>query len=123
MDDTEPTKEEITKFLNIFNALSTFESNQFLFRGYGAFDRKEVVMPIPSVVKVMQWLENKCEHNVPTVAGYYWAKRKEFKTSKWQPVYVYKLEQPSPIFLVKVDGVLFPLSHFTWGAGPLEMPE
>lgn len=52
----EPTKEEIERFIEVFNTLDRFEAQTRYARGYGAFS-KGAVMPSPEVVKVIAWLQ------------------------------------------------------------------
>jgi len=57
-----PTKQELEKFLEIFNKLSDYESGQ-RFNRYagGVFQEKD--LPFPEVVKVYKWLKNLIEAN------------------------------------------------------------
>lgn len=57
----EPTAQQITRFLELFNALDAFESQQHFIRGYGAFDRATVAMPDPAAVAVLSWLKEKAD--------------------------------------------------------------
>jgi len=50
-----PTKEEITKFIDVFEDLCAFEGQQRFIRGYGAFEEKD--LPFPEVVKTLEWLK------------------------------------------------------------------
>ena len=54
---TEPTKEEIRKFLKIFDLLTQFEAEQRSIRGYGAIKEEDCL--VPSVVRVYGWLKEK----------------------------------------------------------------
>lgn len=56
IDVNKPTKEEIKKFLEVFDTLNEFEASQRRLRGYGALNENE--LPIPEVLKVYEWLEN-----------------------------------------------------------------
>lgn len=58
---TEPTKEDAARFVEIFEALNSFEVSQFHIRGYGAFDRSIVPMPDPSVMRVLAWLKERAD--------------------------------------------------------------
>jgi O-glycosyl hydrolase len=54
-----PTAAQIARFLACFDALSRFEAQQQVIRGYGAFDRKEWPdTPDPAVVEVVGWLKS-----------------------------------------------------------------
>lgn len=54
-----PTSEEIKIFLEIFDKLANFESQQRFIRGNAVFEKSE--LPIPEVVKVINWLREKTE--------------------------------------------------------------
>lgn len=59
-----PTKDEIKVFLDIYNKLSRFESDQRCIRGWGVWnDRLPSELPIPEVVKVYKWLQNLANDN------------------------------------------------------------
>lgn len=49
-----PQKEDMQKFLKVFDALSLFESHCRIARGYGAFSQNEV--PCESTVRVVEWM-------------------------------------------------------------------
>jgi hypothetical protein len=51
-----PTKEELAKFLEIFQTLCQFEAQHRQTRNWGAFDEKD--LPFPEVVAVQEWLKN-----------------------------------------------------------------
>lgn len=55
----EPTKADAARFVEIFEALNSFEVGQFSIRGYGAFDRSTTPMPDPSVMRVLAWLKDR----------------------------------------------------------------
>jgi hypothetical protein len=54
---TQPGKDDIVHFMQVFQILSLFEAQQHLIRGAGAFDRRLTAMPDPIVAQVMDWLE------------------------------------------------------------------
>ncbi len=52
-------KEDIVHFLKIIDTLSSFESDQRLIRGYGAFTKEEIeTFPDKTFIKVKCWLED-----------------------------------------------------------------
>lgn len=54
---TEPTAQDIAKFMKCFDILSRFEAEHRLLRGWGAaFDQTEFQMPDPAVMAVSSWL-------------------------------------------------------------------
>ena len=54
-----PTKEQIKRFLEVFDKLAAFEGMQRNVRNQGCFNEKD--LPIPEVVVVYKWLEKKKE--------------------------------------------------------------
>jgi hypothetical protein len=54
-----PTREDAARFVEIFEALNSFEASQFSIRGYGAFDRRNTPVPDPSVMRVLAWLKER----------------------------------------------------------------
>lgn len=57
-----PTKQELEKFLEVFDKLSNYEANQRMNRFAGGIF-KEKDLPIPEVKKVYKWLENLSNSN------------------------------------------------------------
>ena len=51
-----PTKEEIKKFLDVFDSLSKFEAEHRVLRNWGLWNESE--LPFPEVLKVVAWLKN-----------------------------------------------------------------
>ena len=54
-----PSREDFQVFVRTFEVLTNFEATQFVIRGYGAFDRKD--LPIPEVRRVLDWLKEQGE--------------------------------------------------------------
>lgn len=52
-----PTKEEISKFLKIVEALNQFEADHRLRCGWGVWNEDEDTLPFPEAVKVTSWLK------------------------------------------------------------------
>lgn len=53
-----PNKEQIEKFLEIYDRLAMFEGTQRLIRQHGAFTKEEIrKFPIPEVEIVYNWLK------------------------------------------------------------------
>lgn len=50
-----PSKDDITRFLEVFDTLDKFEANHRSIRKHGAFRESE--LPIPEVQRVIAWLK------------------------------------------------------------------
>jgi hypothetical protein len=55
----QPTKQELLRFIEVFDALCNFEALQRAVRSQGVFNPKD--LPIPEVVKVLAWLKGKTD--------------------------------------------------------------
>ena len=57
VESEQPTKEQITKFLEIYGRLDVFEGQHRLTRSWGAFTQEEIdQFPLPDVIAVVGWL-------------------------------------------------------------------
>ena len=52
-----PAYKDLEVFLDVFNKLDSFEVEQYYIRGACIFDRATTSLPIPGVVKVMEYLQ------------------------------------------------------------------
>ncbi len=52
---TQPTKQELKKFLELFDKLIKFEADQRKVRGYSCFTEQD--LPFPEIIKVIAWLK------------------------------------------------------------------
>lgn len=57
-----PTKEEIARFVQVFDLLSRFEAQQRLIRRMGALNPEG--LPIPEVVTVLAWLRHMAHEEI-----------------------------------------------------------
>ena len=60
----EPTKEEFSKFLDVFEKLASFEAQSRELRGIGCFSSEDK-LPIPEVVCVLNWLNHHFINKIP----------------------------------------------------------
>jgi len=59
-----PTKEQVAKFIDVFHKLSEFEATHRLIRSWGLFNEDTDKLPIPDVMKVMNWLKKEFDLEV-----------------------------------------------------------
>ena len=52
-----PTKDQVSKVIEVFYRLSEFEASHRLIRSWGIFDEERDKLPIPDVMEVMIWLK------------------------------------------------------------------
>lgn len=66
----QPAKEDLIKFVSVFETLALFEAQHRAPYGHGIFSNEE--LPIPEVMRVITWMKERIEYmnNLPTTLEY-----------------------------------------------------
>ena len=64
-----PSASDIARFLEVFQALDSFESGQRMMRGYGVFDPATTELPDPATVRTIAWLRGLAAGETASPAG------------------------------------------------------
>jgi len=65
----QPTRSELTAFLNVFAKLDQFEADHRARTGWGLWNEQYDTLPIPHVVRTIRWLTNLTKEDHHTTDG------------------------------------------------------